>query len=512
MDTETVRVGPYLRKSAKERRSKNGQRPEVSESVTEQDKYARADAERHTGWMIAEVYSDDGVSASKFTRKVRGDWQRLRGDVRARRLDLVWLWESDRGGREMEDWCGFLNDCERTGTLIYIHTHGEHIYDCRIPRDKKALQEDGVDAEYSSAKSALNIKRAMAEKAERGDPHGFVPYGWRREYFHGADGRIIGSRDVVVEDQADVIREGTRRVIGGESLRSVAADLNDRGIPSPRGKAWNSTTLRQVLKRERNVGLRGHNGERHEGTGWDPILVKKDRKGGLVADTDTFDLLEAILKQNSDDYAASGGSAVSKYLLAGIARCGACDSPVRALRQAKANVDCYTCPGCFKVRRKRADVDDLVTRLVVGRLAKRDAAKLLAGDDDATRDLVAKRDALRANLKNAESELNRALTRESNPAVVKALTRQLVQQTTMLTPQLDELDQKIKASRGSGSHNLTDLARPDIAEVWGDGVPLERKRAVIDALMTITILPVGSGTRWDPRSVKIEWNKRASRK
>jgi site-specific DNA recombinase len=45
----------------------------------------------------------------------------------------------------------------------------------------------------------------------------------------------------------------------------------------------------------------------------------------------------------------------------------------------------------------------------------------------------------------------------------------------------------------------------DVRAVW-DGLELDRRRAVIDALMTITLDSPGRGARvFDPDTVQIEW-------
>jgi site-specific DNA recombinase len=45
------------------------------------------------------------------------------------------------------------------------------------------------------------------------------------------------------------------------------------------------------------------------------------------------------------------------------------------------------------------------------------------------------------------------------------------------------------------------------AEVWG-GLPLSRRRAVVDLLMAVTIEKAQQGARvFDPESVKVAWKK-----
>jgi hypothetical protein len=76
-------------------------------------------------------------------------------------MDVVVLWESSRGGRELEEWAAFLNACRRTGTGIYITTHGR-LYDMANGRDWRSLAEDGVDSAYESEKTSVRIRRHVA--------------------------------------------------------------------------------------------------------------------------------------------------------------------------------------------------------------------------------------------------------------------------------------------------------------------------------------------------------------
>ena len=53
---------------------------------------------------IADRYADPGLSASRFATKDRPEYKRLLADVEAGKLDVVVLWESSRGGRELAAW------------------------------------------------------------------------------------------------------------------------------------------------------------------------------------------------------------------------------------------------------------------------------------------------------------------------------------------------------------------------------------------------------------------------
>ncbi|WP_250279885.1 recombinase family protein [Frankia sp. Cppng1_Ct_nod] len=129
-------------------------------SVGEQETAGRADCTAHR-WSIKDVYCDDGYGASRFSGKQRNEWARLLEDLSAGQFDLLWIWETSRGDRELERWARLLNVCRSRGVLIHVYTHGR-TYDVGNARDWRALAEDGVDNAYESEKISLRVRRSMA--------------------------------------------------------------------------------------------------------------------------------------------------------------------------------------------------------------------------------------------------------------------------------------------------------------------------------------------------------------
>jgi site-specific DNA recombinase len=170
---------------------------------------------------------------------------------------------------------------------------------------------------------------------------------------------------------------------------------------------------------------------------------------------------------------------------------------MRVLTAGKAGrlKDSYTCQTGYHVRRSRPDLDDLVTRLVVARLALPDAAAALARDDgDQAQEAREKAAALRARLdlaadSYAEGDID---------------SRQLTRITSRLRPEMEQWELASRAA--TTAPDLRDLAAPDIAQRW-DRLPLARKRAVIDLLLDIKVNPTqhGGHNLFDPDSVCIEW-------
>src|SRR5260370_27764499 len=61
-------------------------------------------------------------------------------------------------------------------------------------------------------------------------PGGVVPFGYRPEQLPGGKGWVLR----IDPESANIVREAVASVIGGESLFSVTADFNRRGLPTPR--------------------------------------------------------------------------------------------------------------------------------------------------------------------------------------------------------------------------------------------------------------------------------------
>src|SRR6266568_1239210 len=102
------------------------------------------------GWAVRATYTEpESASASRFTTKVREEWERFSADLEAGKFGVVVVWETSRASRRMASFVGLLDACRDKGVLIHVTSHG-HTYDPRKWRDRKALLEDGIAAEGTS--------------------------------------------------------------------------------------------------------------------------------------------------------------------------------------------------------------------------------------------------------------------------------------------------------------------------------------------------------------------------
>ena len=101
--------------------------------------------------------------------------------------------------------------------LLVLDSESE--YDLTTPNGKKAFRDAMNAAAYYSDRLSTRVQRGLRLKAMAGDPNGSA----RRFGFEE-------DRVTVRQDEADIIREMTNRVLAGEALLQLVADLNARGV------------------------------------------------------------------------------------------------------------------------------------------------------------------------------------------------------------------------------------------------------------------------------------------
>src|SRR5690606_282167 len=85
-------------------------------------------------------------------------------------------------------------------------------------------------------------------------------------------------RDEINPEEAAVIRECARRLLAGESLRTVVDWLNDSGVPTSTGRRWSKQALRWMMRSGRIAGLRERGGQVVGPAVWPGILTAEEHR------------------------------------------------------------------------------------------------------------------------------------------------------------------------------------------------------------------------------------------
>ncbi len=146
------------------------------------------------GWKLTETYEDHGVSGS---RDRRPELDRLMGDLRRRRFDVLVVWRSDRAFRSLRNMVGMLDElASRNVSFISV--------------------TEPFDTSTPSGKLLLHLVSAMAE-FERGILQERTRAGLAAARRRGA--RLGRPRARLDEDHVRELRAG------GMSVREIAASM-----------------------------------------------------------------------------------------------------------------------------------------------------------------------------------------------------------------------------------------------------------------------------------------------
>lgn len=309
---------------------------------------------RERGWTVAEVYQDNDVSA--YSGKRRPGYERMLADLADGLRDAVIVYNLDRLHRRPAELEAFAELCGRAG-VTNVAT---------VTADIDLGNDDGLFmarvfaafAAKESGRRSARIRRKMEEVAAAGLPHG----GSNRPFGYDED------RITIRESEAALVRQMAERFLAGDSSRSLAAWLQEAGVPTVEGKPWRSPGVTAILTNPRIAGLRAHNGVIVGPAVWEPIITEEQHRR-----------IKALIAQR----AVSGKRSPRRYLLSGLLRCGRCGG--KLFSAARENTRRYVClrgpdhGGCGRLTVVASPVETLITEGVLHRLDTRELADALAG-------------------------------------------------------------------------------------------------------------------------------------
>jgi site-specific DNA recombinase len=423
---------------------------------------------------------DEGFSASRFATKARDGWADVLAMVTAGEVSWVLVWVLDRALRQTRDLDDLLDACRATGARV-LQTATGTVVDPNNPDSVAMAKIAGVLAETEVAKMSMRVRRAHAAKAEAGQ-------------FHGGQRRFGFNADMTATDEAEAaeIRDAAARVLAGESLRSLAADWNARGVLTVSGGEWRSQNLGLMLRRPHLAKLRTHKG----------ATVPASWDAPAILDAATHEAVTRFLtnptRRNSP---TSAGTRV--HALSGVLRCGVCDNPMHGRPTPNGYGPAYVCRHGQHVQAPTAKVDDLVWAAMTARLSRVDAAGAWVDPVDA--EAANARAAERANLTtNRRATVTDVLLAPADKAdALAAIDARLTE--------LAAADDADNDAAHMASRVLVGLVGHSYDETAAMVGPMDddRRRAVLAALGGVPVLGRasrrGRGLDFEPGRVTFRW-------
>ncbi|WP_115685269.1 recombinase family protein [Corynebacterium senegalense] len=472
--------------------------------VKRQEKACR-DLAASRGYVVTDTYIDNSVSA--YSGATRPEYQRLLRDIKAGRVDKVLAWHQDRLHRRLTELNEYIDVVAPRG--VDTETVNGGAIDLSGSNGRMIAQIIGAVSEQESRHKSERIKAAFEQMNLNG-----VPYATGRRTFG-----YNPERTALVEPEAEALRHVAGMVIGGGSLYGAAQWLNEQGFTTTTGKPFYGGAVRDLLTNPRLAGYATHNtldtqGKRRKynrkvvGRGQWPVIFTEGE----------HEQLKAVLT-NPARTANKGRGHKPEHLGSGIYRCGcsAClAEPDNArVMYARWRKDTLASGAVYKKRvyyaksnenltskghtsRLADPVDDYVTAAVLARLSRPDMAEAIAAaeGDDAAAVLTTKRTQLRDRIAGLEAEF---MAGNLDAAQFGKLNKALL-------TQLADLDAELATRANDNAAVAAITTAGDDVRVWWATAPLELKRALVDAVARVYIVPERTGVkRFDPDKVRIEW-------
>ena len=211
------------------------------------------------GWTLCDdhIFQDDAKSRAEFKKRPALIAMLNAAEVKA--FDAVVVRDESRLGGDMNRTCLLIQDLLDAGVQLFYYYSGEEVR-LEGATAKMMMALRNFASELEREKVSQRTHEHLLTKARQGLNVGGRVYGYDNieVMTEGAEKRSrVEYR--INEAQAEVIREIFRAYAAGDGLRTIAKNLNGRGVPRPRvGKrgtgSWAPASLYSML---RNTKYRG---------------------------------------------------------------------------------------------------------------------------------------------------------------------------------------------------------------------------------------------------------------
>ena len=304
---EITRVAAYARVSS--------DKDAAFHSLEAQTAYYEKYVTDHPDWQLVGIYSDNGISGTTINRP---EFQRMLEDCRAGRIDLVITKSVTRFARNTVILLETIRELKKLNVDCYFEKENMHSIS---PDGELLLTLLAMYAEEEARSASENQKWRIQKRFQNGEPWVGRMLGYRLE-----QGKLV-----VVEDEAEIVRQIFQDYLSGMSILAVAKRLNALGIPSPTSGIWGRSSVYGILTNEKYAGnmvlqktyrpdFRTKKNKINQGQ-----VAKYEVTGSheaIISETDFATVQERLLETQKKHTNNPKGNA--NYLFTGLIKCGYC--------------------------------------------------------------------------------------------------------------------------------------------------------------------------------------------
>lgn len=343
------------------------------EGVDRQVEDCRALARRLGAEVVGEPYVDNDIGAStKSRKKTRPSYEAMIAAVERGEADVILAYSNSRLTRRPLELERLISLHESTGVVIHTVASGTDDLSTADGRMVARIKAS-VDA-AESERISERTKRAKAARKARGLPQdGRARYGYRRRW---EDGKVVGYDPHPVE--GPILRGLYLDYAKGVGLAVLCRGLADKGMTSPTGGVWHTSTLGAVLASGFAAGVIREVSTGLESPGVHEPLITTDEWAEFKAE-----------KASREGTWREVPRAKRPWVLAGIARCGLCGKALVLNRSRTGRTPQALCSrynssrACTGVWIKTQRVEDVVWDALSNVLPDRWETTAAVGEDSA---------------------------------------------------------------------------------------------------------------------------------
>lgn len=320
-----LRVAAYCRVSTKQEEQLNSYEVQV--------KHYTERIQSEPKWTLVGIYADKGITGTSV--KKRDEFNKMIRKCKQGKIDMIITKSIARFSRNTVDCLTHTRMLKELGVDVYFEEQGIHSAD---PGAEFYITIYGSIAQSESENISANVKWGKAQSAREGK----VSFHYKNflGYRRGEDGN-----PVIDPEQAVIVKRIYERFLAGDSLATIAGDLNSDRIPTPSGKGeWRRGRIASILTNEKYKGdavinktytvdclskkVKKNNGER-------PKYYVENNHPAII-DAATFGRVqEEMARRNGKRKTKQVGTKTeqgkysSKYALTELLICGECGTPYR---------------------------------------------------------------------------------------------------------------------------------------------------------------------------------------
>ena len=309
-------------------------------SLEEQMKSFRAKIDEHPGWVLVDVYADEGISGTRV--KHRKAFLRMIKDCEEGKVNYILAKSISRFARNTVECLYYVRYLQSLGVQLFFEKENIRTDD---PTSSFVLSLMSAVAQDESHSISMNVKMGYRSRYKRGE------YNLGNNRMLGYDcirGKLVPNKD------ADIVRTVFSRFLEGQTYREIADGIQEMGATTMRGKSRLSPeTIRYMLGNETYVGdklLQKQAPRDYLTKKPDPnipyqsVYLSNDHEA--IIDRETWEKVQEILHQR--EVAAKAGifkRCKEHHILYGKVFCGECGAPYirRTYRSRGGHYKAWNC-------------------------------------------------------------------------------------------------------------------------------------------------------------------------